>query len=763
MRYARVAVDVPSRVIDRAFTYSIPHDLEADVATGTCVLVDFGNRPVVGYVVACDDVLAPDVDSRKVKPIRRILDDPYFDDEHAQLAQWVAQTYAAPLSEAIRLLTPPGGSPRVVRDGVGEWTLADRGSRESSELWVLPNEETASFSPAKNASKQRAVLEAVTQGAVRVADLALDMSDPLSAVRALEKRGIVTVQERRRLRGYEETSLSSAAAPTRSLEELTAGQRDALEAIRSARDEGPAVIVLDGVTGSGKTEVYLSAIAEVLADGRSAVVLVPEISLTAQTVGRFRSRFGDRVAVLHSRLSAGERFDQWDLARRGAATVVVGARSALFAPLKDIGIIILDEEHEQTYKQSSSPRYHARETAEALAELVGCPLVLGSATPSIEALHRTAPDAPPRALPWHRISMPERVNADRALPPVSVVDMTHEFSVGHRSMFSRKLITALEEVVERGEKAVLMLNRRGFANFLLCRECGFVPTCDHCSTSLTYHERGKRLTCHSCATDYPAPARCPQCDSPYLRMFGAGTQRVEDELAALLGPDVPIIRMDADTTRNKGGHEKLLRAFDSADSAILLGTQMIAKGLDFPDVTLVGVINADTTLNLPDFRSPERTYALLEQVSGRAGRGDKPGRVIIQTYWPEHPAIQAVAAHDRSIFLDAELPDRERGYYPPYSRLVNITAWGDDLEAVDAYVQSVRVLLVRELENEVETGHVRILGPAECIISRQKDAYRRHVLVKLPPERSDLHEVFTKLPPGGGISVSIDVDPYNMM
>ena len=447
--------------------------------------------------------------------------------------------------------------------------------------------------------------------------------------------------------------------------------------------------------------------------------------------------------------------------------MVVGARSALFAPLKNPGLIIIDEEHEASYKQDSLPRYHAREVAAYMARLRGCALVLGSATPSLESLIRCHQKSWGKAS-WVRVSMPERPG-DAVLPEVEIVDMAAQFRDGGRSIFSAPLVRALEETVQRGEKAVLLLNRRGFANFLMCRECGCVPECPHCSTSLTYHERTCELVCHTCGRRwsvraYPNPAtKCPNCGSRYMGAFGVGTQRVEDELRMLLPEGVEIIRMDADTTSTKGAHQKLLERFDAADSAVLIGTQMIAKGLDFPEVTLVGVINADTMLKLPDFRAAERTYDLLEQVSGRAGRGDKAGKVIIQTYWPTHPAIASVKTHNRNIFLSEEVTERKEAYYPPYSRLANIIFWGRSERDVCASVNELTEALHEEAG---EKEGWEILGPADCVKAKVKDKYRRHVLVKAPTEEnigSVISQCAAKLTKRMGISMTIDVDAYDMM
>jgi primosomal protein N' (replication factor Y) len=470
-------------------------------------------------------------------------------------------------------------------------------------------------------------------------------------------------------------------------------------------------------------------------------------------VGRFRARFGDDVAVLHSRLSAGERYDQWDLVRRGEAHIVVGARSALFAPLASLKLIVIDEEHESSYKQGSAPRYHAREVAEEIAKRTGAVLVLGSASPSMEARERCASGA------WQRVAMPERVTK-RALPPVTVVDMAAEFADGHRSMFSRPLIAALHGVVERGEKAVLFLNRRGFASFLLCRECGFVPECDSCAVSLTYHEVGTRLQCHHCGAKHPVPAVCPRCSSPYLRQFGAGTQRVESELEQLLG-GFPVVRMDADTTKGKGGHERALTEFEALPAGVLLGTQMIAKGLDYPEVTLVGVINADTTLHLPDFRAGERTYQLLEQVAGRAGRGEREGLVVIQTYWPDHPAILAAASHNPALFYAQEESDRRELGYPPFGRLANVLVWGKEAAPVATAAQAHYEALVSCVPQDWQ-----LLGPSPAPLSRVKGVWRWHVLVKAPADADISTPVGAALKQARrtpDVSASVDIDPADLL
>lgn len=788
MPYASVVLDIPTRALDGAFDYEIPPELAGDaagaalpatsdpdsgpdlgpVAVGATVLVPLGNRQVVGYVMATSSDAPAGIDPKKIKPILQVLAAPAFDDAGAAVARWMAHEYACPLPDAVRPFLAPGQKVKVTRDALGEpWRLVTDSVGAVDERWAGLAPAAADFTPARNAARQRAVIEALAEGPQRVAELSATIPGAAAAVTALARRGVVLVERRRQVRGAADaTSLSSAAAPRPAA--LTDGQRAALSAIDAARVAARGdVVLVDGVTGSGKTEVYLDAIERSLADGRGALVLVPEISLTAQTVGRFRSRFGDDVAVLHSRLSAGERFDQWDLVRRGEARVVVGARSALFAPLADPGLIIIDEEHEGSYKQDKSPRYHAREVAARMVRERGCALVLGSATPSLESLGRCRAGSW-GGVTWTRVSMPERPGGAR-LPEVRVVDMAEQFRGGGRSVFSAPLADALRGVAERGEKAVLLLNRRGFANFLMCRECGCVPECPHCSCALTYHERGHYLACHTCGRTWPVRAypdpstSCPNCGSRYLGAYGVGTQRVEDELRMMLPEGVEVIRMDADTTRAKGAHQRLLEQFDAARSAVLVGTQMIAKGLDFPEVTLVGVINADTMLKLPDFRAAERTYDLLEQVAGRAGRGETPGQVIVQTYWASHPAMRAVEGHDRALFLEAELAERREAGYPPFSRLGNVVLWGRS----DAAVRMASKALADAVRGRVEgQPGWEVLGPTDCVKARAKDFFRRHVMVKSPVD-ADLGGVLgaaaASLGPLKGINMSVDIDAYDMM
>ncbi|MDR1016631.1 MAG: primosomal protein N' [Coriobacteriales bacterium] len=529
-------------------------------------------------------------------------------------------------------------------------------------------------------------------------------------------------------------------------------QQQALETICAALDVSSRPILLDGVTGSGKTEVYLQAIATVLARGGGAICLVPEISLTPQTVSRFRARFGDKVAVLHSRMSKGARYSEWQRLRCGQARVAVGPRSALFAPVADLGLVIIDEEHEYSYKQGNAPRYVSRDVAEQLCRIESAGLVLGSATPSLETLSRAAQGH------YQHLRLSKRATGATA-PQVRIVDLSLEFKQGNKTMISVALAEALRQTMARRRKAILLLNRRGFASFLLCRDCGFVPTCANCSTSLTLHQATGHLECHTCGLQYPIPPRCPECGSRYIARFGKGTEFAEADLHQLLGPDLPLIRMDADSTRRRDGHEQRLREFAEAPYGILLGTQMIAKGLDFPEVSLVGVLLADTGLKIPDFRAAERSYDLFEQVAGRSGRaGDVQGQVIIQTYEAQHIAVKAVKAGKRSLFTEGELTLRQSLGYPPFSRLCNIVFDG----RTEAEVQEQAQAFCASLHADAAYADqgIAVLGPAACTIARIKGRYRWHVLLKAP---LGYHFRSFGFKPPRTVRMTVDVDPYDLM
>ncbi|MBR0403918.1 MAG: primosomal protein N' [Eggerthellaceae bacterium] len=774
MKLASVILDIPTQALDAPYVYLVPEEVESgdfDICVGCAVIVPLGGRKAVGFVVEMQeytpDALPDGISAKKLKYIERAVSSSYFDEEGAACAQWLAERYIAPLSACVRLLTPPGGVPRMVRVPEGYWKLEQPTIGEVDDRWVTLGPAAADFEPRKNAFKQQRIIDALKGGDLRAAELALEFGSISSTIKSLAEKDVVRIEHRRRLRGAEFTEKRDVAFVPSEKPQLTDGQSQALQAICQAFDNKRGEVVLvDGVTGSGKTEVYLQAIEYVLAQGRTACVLVPEISLTPQTVARFRGRFGDTVAVMHSRMGAGERYDQWDFVRRGDARVVVGARSALFAPLHDVGLIVIDEEHEGSYKQDSAPRYHARDVAIWMARRSGAAVVLGSATPCIESLYAAAKDPF-----WQRVSLPERANG-RPMPSVTVIDMAREFSSGSRSMFSRQLAEALEAELSAGHKAVLLLNQRGFAKFVLCRDCGFVPACPSCSTSLTFHERGNALACHHCGYRVGAPPVCPVCGSPYLKRFGAGTQRVEDDLRVLIdgfpslaGCAVPIIRMDADTTSQKGAHQRLLDQFASSGAAVLLGTQMIAKGLDFDDVTLVGVINADTQLHLPDYRAGERTFDLIQQVAGRAGRAQLEGKVMVQTYEASSCAIRAAASYDRALFLRDELPKRKALGYPPYVNLANVLVWGSDEEEVCATAQRLRDDISQRVRDYAQ-GEWQVLAATPCVIGKLRNSYRWHILVKAPlgvPIHPVLLPLFRTRKPERNVNVAIDVDPQSLL
>jgi primosomal protein N' (replication factor Y) len=533
----------------------------------------------------------------------------------------------------------------------------------------------------------------------------------------------------------------------------TPEQKQALDLIKECMgSKTHRVFLLHGVTGSGKTEVYLQSIAHALDLGRSSIILVPEISLTPQTVARFRARFGERIAVLHSRLLGSKRASEWERIISGEAEIVVGARSAIFAPVKNLGLVVVDEEHETSYKQEDVPRYNARDVAIKRAELSHASVILGSATPSLESFYAATQSR------YTLIELPERIDS-RLLPEVEIVDMREELTREKKlPIFSQNLKAWIEKDISEDKQVILFLNRRGFSTFINCRKCGYVLTCKRCNVSLTYHFHTKKLSCHHCNYKIDPPDICPQCNSSYVRYWGIGTEKVESELHRLF-PKAQIARLDTDATHDRGTHEKVLSKFKDHKIDILVGTQMIAKGLDFPKVTLVGVVSADTALNIPDFRSGERTFNLLTQVAGRAGRGDLGGKVIIQTYTPGHYAIQAAKNHDYNSFYAKEISFRKELNLPPYCHIVVLTFRGRKEENVLKTVDSLR----RKFENKNKSSTVEIVGPAPAPISRMKGMYKWNLFLK-SPETEDavclLRKVLKDRRREKGVIITVDVEPY---
>ena len=627
----------------------------------------------------------------------------------------------------------------------------------------------------KKSARQKEVLSFLIE---REATLPMALKEVLSAlqvtastVKGLEEKGFIEISE---IEVYRDPYQGRDFKPTTPLP-LTSEQEIVYTRIsRTLEEQLHEVFLVHGVTGSGKTEIYLQCIKRCLDQGRQAVVLVPEIALTPQMVERFKGRFGSGVAVMHSRLSVGERYDEWRKIREGKATVAVGARSAVFAPFSNLGLIIMDEEHETSYKQEENPKYHARDAAIRRAEQCGAAVILGSATPSLESYHAARAQSDIHFSPV-LLEMPTRALGNE-LPKVNVVDMREELKEGNRSMFSRKLHSALAERLERGEQTVLLLNRRGFSTFVMCRSCGYVAGCPECDISLTYHSRSDNLRCHYCGHAEQAPKLCPECGSENIRFFGTGTQRVEEELGKLF-PGIRVIRMDVDTTTEKGSHEKLLNQFRDKKADVLLGTQMVAKGLDFPDVTLVGVITADSALNLPDFRAAEKTFQLLTQVAGRAGRHQLPGEVVVQSYTPEHYSIVHASGHDYLSFVREELKHRRGLHYPPYCRLILVTLSHEQLPLLLRMAENYAMNLqgkARQLRwygslDKLTTDVLDLLGPVASPIPRLKGRYRFQCMIKWRGAIDVIglvRQVAEELEDSvrdTGLQISIDVDPQMLM
>lgn len=638
---------------------------------------------------------------------------------------------------------------------------------------------------AKHAEILRHLLDAGAP--LATADLTKRVNSSISLLRTLERRGFLHITRAQAVRN----PLSSEPIATTQPLHLNSAQSIAfteLQNILTSDTAGrvcnpdvphaPAVeraptFLLHGVTGSGKTEVYMQAMTEVLGNGKSVIALVPEISLTPQAASRFVGRFGERVALLHSRLSDGERYDQWHRIRNGDADIVIGPRSAVFAPVKELGMLIIDEEHSDSYKSDIVPRYHARDVAQKRGELANCPVILGSATPSLESFHRAKNGR------YRLLSLPDRV-LNRKMPDVHIADMRTELKKGNRTIFSDVLRNSIEERLERQEQIILFLNRRGHSTYVFCRTCGYVERCENCSISLTFHFETKRLVCHHCGNKRPTHPSCPQCGSPAIRYFGLGTEAVEQEVRKAF-PAARVKRFDADSTTRKNAHQQILETFEQQQIDILIGTQMVSKGLDFPNVTLVGVIAADTSLNLPDFRASEQTFSLLTQVAGRSGRAELEGKVIIQTYMPEHYCISAAQKHDYLGFYAQEVEARGALQYPPFSHVGTLLLRGKDEKQIEEAAHAVEAQLqtwltdqastaqADEIEGDVEASEVEILGPAPAPLSKIEGKFRWHFLLRSNSVESisQLLKHLTDEPPvaikSNAIEFVIDIDPTSIL
>ncbi|QII24531.1 primosomal protein N' [Bacillus altitudinis] len=800
---AEVIVDVTTKAIDRPFDYRVPDRFKGLVKAGMRVVVPFGPRKIQGFVTKIKE--ETDVQSGNIKDIVDLFDlSPVLTDELLELSHWLTEKTLSYHITALQSMLPAAMKakyekeiqvlsaeelPQSLKELFGQQEsilYADipleqlkpiqkhvqkghlevryhvsqkSGKKKVRTLQTAVSKEKLEEKQEqlkKNAVKQKALLAFLLQSN-ETTFLAKDLQQQTGAssqtIKALIQEGLLTESYEEI---YRDPYRDREFTPSTPLD-LTTEQAEAAKPIHQAvSDDKHETFLLHGVTGSGKTEIYLQTIDHVLQKGKEAIVLVPEISLTPQMVQRFKERFGSNVAVLHSGLSTGEKYDEWRKIHRKEVKLVVGARSAVFAPFENLGMIIIDEEHESSYKQEEMPRYHAKDVAIERAGRHQCPVVLGSATPSLESYARAKKGV------YTLLTLKRRVNQQQ-LPHVSLIDMREELRNGNRSMFSEELMLRLKEVLERKEQAVLFLNKRGYSSFVMCRDCGYVEQCPHCEISLTYHRFQKRLKCHYCGHEAPVPAECPECHSEHIRYFGTGTQRVEEELTKVL-PEARVIRMDVDTTSRKGAHEKLLTSFGNKEADILLGTQMIAKGLDFPDVTLVGVLSADTSLHIPDFRSSEKTFQLLTQVSGRAGRHEKAGSVIIQSYTPSHYSIELTKQHDYEAFYEQEMLHRRHQSYPPFYFLAMVTVSHEEVtKAAHVTDKIVQFLKMNCAPN------TRILGPAASPIAKIKDRYRYQCVIKYKRENElasllrKIQDHYQKEMEQKQLMISIDINPYMMM
>ena len=667
MAFCQVIVDIAHEDVDRVFTYRVPEGMK--LYPGMRVHVPFGRvRRVEGVVVAMAE--ACDLPPERVRDVTDVLEDyPAVLPGLLRLAMRIKESSFCTLAQALRLMFPAQMRGERIRGRTREVVVltCDR---------VIGAQLVASQARAPKRAQVLAALLESESDETPVETLRQKLGECRQPLMALCKMGFARIEEREALRSpYGAMERLAGQDPT-----LTAQQEQVLSALLPAVEAGKGAFLLYGVTGSGKTEVFIRAVRRCAQLGRTAIVLVPEIALTPQMVMWFRSRFGEDAAVLHSRLSPGERYDEWRRIRRGDVRVVIGARSAIFAPLEHVGLIIIDEEHEQSYIADSTPRYDAREVARWRCEDEGAALLLASATPSMRSFAMAGRGD------LTLLEMPRRV-ANRPLPQVHVVDMREELRAGNRSVFSGALLTGLTRCLDEGHQAILFVNRRGYSTFVSCRSCGYTVTCSQCDVSMTYHSAENVLRCHYCGQEMPVPRTCPECGSPYIKYFGVGTQRVEEEVRKFF-PDVPVLRMDNDTTRTKDAHAQLLARFRSGEARVLVGTQMIAKGLDFPEVTMVGIIAADAMLKLPDYRSAERTFQLLTQVAGRAGRAEHPGEVFLQTYDPENYAIEAASRQDYRAFYEEEMMRRRRALYPPYTLLARLLYEADRAEDAQAAAEA---------------------------------------------------------------------------
>ena len=806
MSYAEISVNSPV-YHNRTFSYSIPEGMT--LACGQAVWVPFGNKTLQGIVISINEIPAIE----ETRDIGAIVEPPLvLSQNQLELARWISDYYMCPLFDALSTMLPPGFERSTVtyiqlknnpennlpsnltaqqlkilellkqKDKLAlkelEKTLGIKAAQsavsqllsrsliiksyETGPVRIKPKKETLielavdnSYADeeilrlyAKRAAKQAQVLQYLTgAGMVALAELRSRTGCQAETIKTLAKKNLIRIKEndvKRKPLSYDDIQQSSHL-------KLTPQQEAAFNEIKGSitNDKGDTFL-LHGVTGSGKTEVYLQALAEAVKLGKRGIVLVPEIALTPQIVDRFASRFPGRVAVIHSRLSLGEQFDQWYQIIDGEYDVVIGARSAIFAPQPQLGLIIIDEEHEWTYKQDNSPRYHTRDVALKIAELTGATLVLGSATPDVSTYYRAQKGE------YRLLEMPMRVTPREGapLPQVEIVDLRQELKTGNTGIFSRLLESEIKEALKKKEQVILFFNRRGTSTFVQCRDCGHVLQCPNCYVSLNYHADNDFLLCHQCNYKKRTPKYCPECGSARIKYLGLGTQKLEQETAAAF-PKARLLRWDSDSTRRKGAHKNILDTFKNGKADILIGTQMLAKGLDLPNVTLVGVVIADSDLNLPDFRAGEKTFQLISQVAGRAGRGEAGGKVIVQTYMPGHYAVQATINHDYTAFYNREIDYRKQLKNPPFSKLVKMTY----IHANDTVCRNEAERMKKQLSLEAQSAGLfgmDILGPSPAFIQRLRGRYRWQIILRGIDPAALLSKI--SLPQGW----IIDVDPVGL-
>lgn len=704
MRYANVIINISVDKLDKTFQYSIPQELQEAVTVGVQVDIPFGSRTLTGYVIELTDEAEYDVD--RIRPLMGIHKGSVpMESQLIALAGWMRKNYGSTMNQALKTVLPIKKKTKQI---------------EHRRVWLaLPKEEAgqrlALFEAKHYTAKARLLRELIAEECLDYTVVTGKLGIPAATIRGMAQQGILSVE-----------TCTDYRNPVAHLNQqgyhlkLNENQKRVVDAVTADMDAGiEKTYLLKGVTGSGKTEVYMELIAHALGRGRQAIVLIPEIALTYQTVMRFYNRFGDRVSIMNSRLSQGERYDQFARAKAGDIDIMIGPRSALFAPFADLGLIIIDEEHENSYKSETAPRYHAREVAIERARMNHASVVLGSATPSVDSYYQAELGN------YQLLELNQRVEC-KPLPECEIVDLREELRAGNRSILSVRLQQLMEERLEKKQQIMLFLNRRGVSGFISCRACGYVLKCPHCDVSLSHHAGG-RMVCHYCGYEEPLPRVCPSCGSRYLGGFKAGTQKIE-QLVQQRFPTARVMRMDFDTTRTKDSYEKILQSFANQEADILIGTQMIVKGHDFPNVTLVGVLAADMSLHVPDFHASERTFQLLTQAVGRAGRGEEPGQAVIQTYDPDHFAIRTAGDQDYETFYRQEIAYRSALSYPPVWNLLVVHCTGAELTAVERAAGK----LAKKLQESITVGNKKVLlvGPADAAIAKINDIYRKVIYMK---------------------------------